>query len=397
MTRIAMLGTGLIGDFYAATIHGRRSRDQIVAVYSRSAERAEKFAEKYRVAFKSTSLEEVVARPDVDAVVVALPNDLHESAVLAASAAGKAVLCTKPLGRTAAEARRMLEAVERAGVFHGYLEDLCYTPKTLKSLDAVGRGAVGKVLWVRSRETHSGPHSSWFWDPAASGGGAMIDLGCHCVEIARSFIGKDVRPVEVMCWADTQVHPISVEDHAVGLVRYANGAVGQFEVSWAFRGGMDLRDEVAGTEGTIWLNHWLRTGLEMFSSGGTGDYVAEKAEGATGWLFPVGDETGALGYGEMFDDMFNCLDRGATPRETFYDGWVVNAILDAAYASAKSKRWEPVDLPLWRGATHAEAAHAAEDYDAERQLVKRERMPDGTLKLILRDKRTGKISELRES
>src|SRR5690606_40677487 len=67
-----------------------------------------------------------------------------------------------------------------------------------------------------------------------------------------------------------------------------------FEASWAFHGGMDLRDEVSGTQGTIWLNHWLRTGFEMFSEGGAGGYVAEKAEVETGWLFPVGDEPGAL-------------------------------------------------------------------------------------------------------
>ena len=91
-----------------------------------------------------------------------------------------------------------------------------------------------------------GPHSDWFWNKELSGGGAIIDMGCHCIEIARNFIGKDIRPVEVVCWADTQVHPIETEDHAIGMVRYENGAIGQFEVSWAFRGGMDLRDEVAG-------------------------------------------------------------------------------------------------------------------------------------------------------
>ena len=108
---------------------------------------------------------------------------------------------------------------------------------------------MGKVLWARSRETHPGPHSDWFWNKELSGGGAIVDMGCHCIEISRNFIGKDIRPVEVICWADTQVHPIDAEDSAVGMVRYANGAMGQFEVSWTFRGGMDLRDEVSGTEG----------------------------------------------------------------------------------------------------------------------------------------------------
>jgi len=391
MSRITLLGTGLIGMFYTMALHGHRGRDRVQVAYSRSADRAQAFAEKWGIPKHTTDLEDAINDPDTDAVIVALPNHLHEEAVLAATAAGKAVLCTKPLGRTAAEALRMLEAVERAGVFHGYLEDLCYTPKTLGALESVRRGSVGTVLWVRSREAHPGPHSDWFWNKELSGGGAIVDLGCHCIEIARNFIGKEIRPVEVVCWGDTQVHPIEAEDHAIGLVRYENGAIGQFEVSWAFRGGMDLRDEVAGTEGTIWLNHWLRTGMEMYTAVGQGGYVAEKAEGDRGWLFPVGDEPGALGYFEMFSDMFNAIDEGRKPREDFYDGYVVNAIIDAAYASIDSKQWQPVNLPVWRGAEGVESVAAIRDYDAEHVLIKEERMMDGSTKLILRHKQSGQI------
>ncbi len=391
MHRICMLGTGLIGMFYTRTLHGHRGRDRVHVAYSRSADRAKKFAGDWGIPKHTTDMRTAIRDPDVDTVIVALPNHLHEEAVIAAAEAGKAVLCTKPLGRNAAEALRMLEVVERTGVFHGYLEDLCYTPKTLKALESVRQGSLGKILWVRSREAHSGPHSDWFWNKELSGGGAIVDLGCHCIEIARNFIGKDIRPVEVVCWGDTQVHPIEAEDHAVGLVRYENGAMGQFEVSWTFRGGMDLRDEVAGTDGTIWLNHWLRTGMEMYTAVRHAGYVAEKAEGNTGWMFPVGDETDALGYDDMFTDMFDALDQCKTPRETFYDGYIVNAIIDAAYASMTNKQWQPVDLPIWRGREGAPNVAAIRDYDADHVLVKEERMPDGSTKLILRHKQTGRI------
>jgi predicted dehydrogenase len=326
-------------------------------------------------------------------VVIGVPNNLHQEAALIAAEAGKAVLCTKPLGRNAAEAKTMLDAVERAGVFHGYLEDLVYTPKTLKSLESVKNGSLGNVLWARSRETHPGPHSDWFWDTEQSGGGVIIDMGCHCIEIARNFIGKDIKPAEVICWADTQVHPIESEDHAIGLVKYENGAIGQFEVSWTFRGGMDLRDEVSGTEGTIWLDHFLRTGFEMFTSAGLGGYVAEKAEGETGWLFPVGDEIHELGYVHMFTDMFDAMDTGKEPMETFYDGYIVNAIMDACYRSIKSKQWVPIDLDVWRGAVKTEAESKEVDYDEKSILIKKEKMPDGRTKLILKDKENGKITQ----
>ena len=393
MADLTLLGTGFIGTFYTMTLHGRRGGDRVRVVYSRNPEHAEAFARKWGIPRWTADLEEAVSAPEADAVIVGLPNDCHEEAVLRAAEAGKAVLCTKPLGRTAGEALRMLRAVERAGVFHGYLEDLVYPPKTLKAIRSVRDGALGRILWVRSRETHPGPHSDWFWDQARSGGGALVDMGCHCIEIARAFIGKELRPLEVVCWADTQVHPIEAEDSAVGLVRYEGGAVGQFEVSWTFRGGMDLRDEVSGTEGTIWLNHWLRTGFELFTAAGEKGYVAEKAESAAGWLFPVGDEPSALGYGEMFEDMFRSLEAGVPPRETFYDGYVVNAIMDAAYRSVASKRWESVALEDWRGAGPAEAARGPAEYDADHLLVKEERLPDGRVKLILKEKATGRIVE----
>jgi predicted dehydrogenase len=396
MQQIAMLGSGFIGRFYADSLLGQRTRDKIVSIYSRREESARKFAEDYQVAHWTTNMEEAIARPEVTIVCISLPNNLHEAAVELCCKHKKAVMTTKPLGRNAAEAKRMLEAVEKAGIFNGYLEDLVYTPKFLKAYESVKNGALGRILWAKSRETHPGPHSDWFWDIEQAGGGCILDLGCHCVEIGRSYIGKDIKPVEVMCWADTQVKPIDAEDHGIALIKYENGAIGQFEVSWTFRGGLDLRDEVMGTEGTIWVNNFLRTGLEMFTTGKGADYVAEKAESNSGWLFPVGDEINELGYNHMFTDMFNALESGTAPKETFYDGYVVNAVLDACYRSAKSKLWEPVQLDVWRGKEGISKDSHLVEYDAEHYLVKEEMTHYGAKKLILKNKQTGKIFERTE-
>ena len=392
--KVTMLGTGLIGMFYTMTLHNQRGADRVHSVYSRREERATTFAEEWNIPHATTDLVEAINHPETDTVVIGLPNNLHLKAVELAAAAGKAILCTKPLGRTAEEAKAMLDIVENAGVFGGYLEDLVYPPKTLKALESVQNGALGKILWVRSRETHPGPHSDWFWDLEQAGGGAIVDMGCHCIEIIRNFVGKNNRPLEVMCWADTLVHPIDAEDHGIALIRFESGAMGQFEVGWAFRGGMDLRDEVSGSEGTIWLNHWLRTGYEMFTAVGQGGYVAEKAESDTGWLFPVGDEVAELGYRDMFLDMFNAIDEEREPLETFYDGYVVNAIIDACYKSAKSKQWEAVEIQDWRGTTETADAQASQsDADEQYALLKEERMPDGRMKRIFRDRETGQIIE----
>jgi predicted dehydrogenase len=390
--RVTMLGTGLIGHFYTQTLHGQRNRDRVQVVYSRTEERAAAFARENDVPDWSTSMEEAVAHPETTAVVVGLPNQLHEEAVALCAQHGKAALCTKPLARNGAEAKRIVDLVENAGIFAGYLEDLVYAPKTLKAVKAVQAGQIGQVMWARSRETHPGPHSAWFWDASQAGGGAIVDLGCHCIEIIRSYMGKENRPVEVFCWADTLVHPIEAEDNAVALVRFESGALGQFEVSWAFRGGMDLRDEVAGTEGTIWTNHFLRTGFEMFTSGEGGGYVAEKAETASGWLFPVGDEVAELGYVDMFTDMFDAMDSGREPLETFYDGYVVNAVMDACYASAKTGAWAPVELE-WRGSGTERIGRSRREVDG-RTLIKEEQLPDGRRKLILKDEATGAFADV---
>ena len=389
--KIAMLGTGLIGTFYTMALHRQRKPDRVQLVYSRSEERASTFAKTWDIPKTSTDLKVAVSDPDIDVVLIALPNHLHLEAVRLAAEAGKHILCTKPLGRNAEEAFEMLNIVEKAGVFGGYLEDLVYTPKTLKSLESVRNGALGDITWTRLREAHPGPHSDWFWNKELSGGGAIVDIGCHCIEIGRSYIGKDVLPVEVMCWADTLVKPIDAEDNAIGMIKYATGAISQFEVSWSFRGGMDLRDEVAGTEGSLRVDHFLRTGFEMFTSVGEKDYVAEKAESDTGWLFPVGDEVNSLGYDHMFEDMFDSISQGRVPIESFYDGYIVNEIIDACYRSAESRQWEPVKLKVWRGDSGEVQKIAPKSYDENYYLIKTEKLNDKRSKLILKNKKTGEI------
>jgi predicted dehydrogenase len=391
MKKISLLGTGLIGTFYTMSILGQRRKDAIKVVCSVPEEAAKEFAQKWDIPKYTTDMREAIFDPETEIVIVGLPNYLHKQAILMACEAKKHVLCTKPLAMNAVEAREILEAVEKAGIFSGYLEDLVYTPKTLKAIEMVKQGSLGRVLWTRSREAHPGPHSAWFWDKKLSGGGAMVDMGCHCIEIGRSFIGKDVRPVEAMCWAETQVKPIDAEDHAIALIKYETGAISQVEVSWNFRGGMDLRDEVSGTEGTIRLDHWLRTGFEVFTTGKTDNYVAEKSESDYGWLFPVGDEVHSLGYPDMFTDMLNSLESGNVPRETLYDGYIVNAIMDTCYKSSKTKKWEPVEIADWRGNEGLSAKINLIDFDEKHFLIKKEKMPDGSSKLMLKEKSTGKI------
>ena len=148
-----------------------------------------------------------------------------------------------------------------------------------------------------------------------------------------------------------------------------------------------------GTEGTIWVNSFLRTGFEMFTTGKGSDYVAEKAESDSGWVFPVGDELNELGYNHMFANMFDALEKGEKPSETFYDGYIVNAIIDASYKSIKSKKWEKINLDIWRGREGVSKINTLESYDDNYYLVKEEMTHYGDKKLILKSKEDGKIIE----
>jgi predicted dehydrogenase len=254
------------------------------------------------------------------------------------------MVCTKPLGRNRAEAREMLKAVEAAGVLHGYAETEVFSPAVVKAMEYIQGGSIGRVLTVRSREAHAGPHEAWFWNRELSGGGALLDMGCHTIEAARYFVGKENRVVEVVAWGDRLFHhdKTEAEDNAVLLMRFEGGELGQSELSWIARGGLDLRNEVYGTEGTIFTDVTRETPLKVFSRPGAA-YVVEKADAESGWLFPPVDEAWIYGYREEMRHFVECVSQNRMPRENFHDGYVVNCILDAAYESMRSRRWEQVE------------------------------------------------------
>ncbi len=340
--RIGLLGSGFVSGFYLQGLQDVAGWE-IPVVASPSLEHAKRFAEQWKIPEATADSAAVIARRDLDLIVLGVPNHLHKVLAIACARAGKHVVCTKPLGRNRHEAREMLAAVQAAGVLHGYAETEVFSPAVMKARAAIERGAIGRVLTVRSREAHSGPHAAWFWKKELSGGGAMHDMGCHTIEAARYFIGKQTPIVEVLAWTDRLVHHdrTDAEDNAVLLMRFADGQLGQAELSWTARGGLDLRNEVYGTEGAIFTDVTRETPLKMFSRPGAG-YVVEKAESETGWLFPPVDEAWTYGYREEMRHFIECVAAGRMPRESFADGYIVNCVLDAAYRSAETKRWEHV-------------------------------------------------------
>ena len=222
----------------------------------------------------------------------------------------------------------------------GYAETEVFAPAVMRAHEIVRKGGIGKVHWVRSRESHSGPHSPHFWDVANTGGGAMNDLGCHCIEAARYVFGKEDKVVEVMAWGATLQHKKKTkgEDNALLVLKFSSGGIGHCELSWTTRGGLDLRNEIHGSEGSIFTDVTRGTPVSSFTSKPSG-YVVEKADLDFGWTRSLPEEAFTYGYQGEMKHFVECLRKGVAPRETYEDGYVVNLILDAGYRSMKSKRW----------------------------------------------------------
>jgi predicted dehydrogenase len=337
--RIAMLGSGFVADFYLqglANVNGQ----EVVANFSRRPRRAKGFGRRWSIPESTTDLDGLIARSDIDLYVIALPNEVHLPVSLVLSRARKNQVCTKPLGRNRREAKAMFNAAKHSGAMHGYAETEVFAPCVVRARETIAQQGIGRVLWVRSRESHGGPHSPHFWDIEKTGGGAMNDLGCHCIAAARYFFGKDDPIVEVMAWGARLVHHKKTrgEDNALLVLKFAGGGIGHCELSWTTKGGLDLRNEVHGSEGSIFTDVTRGTPITSFSTKSAG-YVVEKAEIDFGWTRPLPEEAFAYGYQAEMKHFVECVRDGSVPRETYEDGYVVNCVLDAGYQSMRSSRW----------------------------------------------------------
>ena len=339
MVRIAMLGSGFVAEFYMqglANVNGH----VVVANYSRDSKRAKAFAARWNIGESTTKLDALMQRDDIDLYIIALPNEMHLPVSLELSKAGRNQVCTKPLGRDRKEAKLMLAAAKKSGKLHGYAETEVFAPCVVKARETIEQGGVGRVLWVRSRESHSGPHSPHFWDIEKTGGGAMNDLACHCVEAARYFFGKEDEVVEVMAWGANLVHHKKTkgEDNALLVLKFASGGIGHCELSWTTKGGLDLRNEIHGSEGSIFTDVTRGTPIGSFTTKAAG-YVIEKADIDFGWTRPLPEEAFAYGYQAEMRHFVECVRDGKAPRESYEDGFIVNCILDAGYQSMHGKKW----------------------------------------------------------
>ena len=345
-TKVALLGVGFIADIHIESYHRFVPDAEIVAVFTRKADRAEGFAKKHHVARCFSDLDQAIAESGCHVVDVCLPNFLHHRAVLAAARAGKHVIIEKPFALNLEEADEMIAACRVANRKLMYAEELCFAPKYERVHKLVKEGAVGKIFQMRQCEKHSGPHSDWFYDVDQSGGGALMDMGCHGIAWFRWMIGD--RPKVLSVYAHMQgglIHQGRTrgEVNSICIVEFEAGAIGVAENSWAKHGGMDDRVEVYGDAGVVYADLFLGNSALTYSDKGYG-YAMEKAGSTKGWTFTIFEEAFNQGYPQELKHFIECVREEKQPLVTGEDGRAVLEVMNAAYQSARTG--QKVRLPF---------------------------------------------------
>jgi predicted dehydrogenase len=330
VTGVCVVGAG----FWANEMHLPALRQipgvEVVSVVAASEKSARAAAEAYGVPHWTTDLADGIGAPGVDVVDVVAPPDVHAAAVTAAAGAGKHAICIKPLGRGLAEADAMLAAVRAAGTRLLYAENVPFIPAVLEMKRLVDAGHIGDVYRVKACEGIGEPHSDWFFDPARSGGGAILDMAVHSIEFCRFLAGAPV--ASVYADADTFVwgSRTAAEDTAVLTLRFANGVIGQCEDSWSLAGAMDSRFEVYGTKGRILVDNLHRQPIQVV--------------GEDGWSYPL-PVPGLLADGHlaMLTHFIDCLRSGEPSGSEGEVGRDVLGVVDAALRSVRSGAREGVE------------------------------------------------------
>jgi predicted dehydrogenase len=292
---------------------------EITAVWDEDPAAAAAAATQFGTSF-DTDLDKLLARDDVDAVIIASENVNHARHAIAAAGAGKHVLCEKPLATTAEDAQAMVDACERGGVKLQTAFPIRFIPASIALRNAIRGGVIGAPLAVAARNPGTCPQS-WFVDPALSGGGAVMDHTVHVVDVLRWIF--DAEFVKVYAEVSTRIHDIPVDDTGLLMMKMSNGIPVSLDTSWSRPGNWPtwggVMIDVIGEEGVLSLDAFADV-LE----------VAETGAGTYTWR-----PTDSVGDAEMVLGFVNAI-RNDTPTEpSGVDGLRAVQVTLAAYESAR--------------------------------------------------------------
>jgi predicted dehydrogenase len=385
MTRtlnVAMIGGGFMGKahalayaampmfFWPAPAIPRRK-----VVVDKTDALAEDARQRYGFDDSSSDWRATVARADDDVVDIVTPNDSHAEIAIAALQAGKHVICEKPLARSGAEARTMLDAAKKAGVIHMVAFNYRRTPAVTLAKKYIAEGRIGDILNFRGtylQDWSADPDAplSWRFQKEVAGSGALGDIGTHVIDFARYLAGEIVsvnamlrtyiptRPVQIGGF-DTlgtgrgtgQRAPVEVDDEFITLLKFDNGAIGSIEATRNGYGRNNfLTFEIHGTKGSVAFNYERRDELQVMFADDPADARGYRTV-YTGPAHPYGEGLWpipalGIGYGETkiieVRDLFDAIVSRKQPSPNFADGYRISMIADAILESGATGAWVEV-------------------------------------------------------
>ena len=371
---IGLVGYGFMGRTHSnAFLQAPRYFDLpykpvLKAVAARNKERVEKFAANWGYESSETDWRKLIDRKDIDVIDIASPNDTHKEIAIAAAQAGKMVMCEKPLGRTADEAKTMVAAVEAAGVPNTVWYNYRRVPAVVLIKELLDEGKFGRVFhyraqflqdWTISQDLPQGGEGLWRLDVSVAGSGVTGDLLAHNIDTALWLNG----PVaEVSAMTETfikerkhsltgKVEPVGIDDASAVLCRFENGSLGMFEATRYARGHKALYTlEVNGEKTSArWDLHDLHR-LQYFDHNDEGRVRGWRSVHITDgdqpymkhWWVPglqIGYEHTFI---HQFADFVEAAAHGKALPPTFRDGLATDFVTDAILKSAKTRQWEKV-------------------------------------------------------
>ena len=372
--RIGLVGYGFMGRTHS-NAYNRISdffpdleyQPVLKAVCARNIERVQAFADQWRYESIETDWRELIARDDIDAIDICTPNNMHAEIAIAAAAAGKMVLCEKPLARTVSEAQPMVDAVEKAGVANTVWYNYRRIPAITLAKQLIDAGKLGQVFhyranflqdWTISKDLPQGGEGLWILDSEAAGSGVTGDLLAHCIDTAMWLNGgiKDVSAVtetfikERVHTVTGEVTKVTIDDACIFHCHFDNGSLGVFESTRYARGHKAQKTfEINGEHASIrWDLHDLIR-LEYFDHRDESIVRGWRSIHITDGDHPYMDKWWvpglSIGYEHTFvhhvADFLKSLEEGEPAcSPSFKEAQETQKVCEAVLGSAKERSWK---------------------------------------------------------
>ncbi len=347
--RAGVIGAGAISTRSHIPAYQAAGDVNVVAVCDVKKERAASVAKELEIPASYGDYRDMLANEDLDLVSVCIPNALHAQAAIDAMRAGAHVLCEKPMAVAYADAREMVAVSQETGKSLTIGHHMRYQPATRAAKDLVMQGRLGNVYYAKAsylRRSGIPGYGSWFTNKDLAGGGALMDIGCHMLDLVLWLMGYP-KPVSVTAstyaefgpkakglggWGADHFGPgarFDVDDLSTAFVRFENGATLLLEASWATQGTQGQRYQVYGTEGGLEYN------ADLFGTETPLHCFGEDADGLTEEAVDLPEAT-TVGHQALLNAWLEAVRAGKQPVIRAEQGAVVVQIIEAAYKSAKT-------------------------------------------------------------